>query len=75
MAENTKPRARKPRSSANPAATAAPQTSTQQRPIIEEKTLQAALTWLNVVDDWTIGGYQNKLPRWVYVLVGFLILT
>lgn len=74
MAEPTQTRARKPRSSAKPAAAAAPETTTQ-RPIIEEHTVQAALAWLNIVDDWTLGGYQNKLPRWVYVLVGFLILT
>lgn len=74
MAEQTKPRTRKPRESAKPAATPAPKTSSQT-PIIEEQTLKAILAWMNIVDDWTVAGYQNKLPRWVYVLVAFLILT
>jgi hypothetical protein len=78
MAEQTKPRTRKPRSTAKPAAAAAAPSPTKTSPptaIIEEQTLKAILAWMNVVDDWTVAGYQNKLPRWVYVLVAFLILT
>lgn len=75
MAEQTKPRTRKPRSTAKPAATPAPASSSKPTPIIEEQTLKAILAWMNIVDDWTVAGYQNKLPRWVYVLVALLILT
>lgn len=76
MAEQTKPRTRKPRSTAKPAAAAPSPTKTSPpTAIIEEQTLKAILAWMNVVDDWTVAGYQNKLPRWVYVLVAFLILT
>jgi len=75
MAEQTKPRTRKPRTTAKPAAAETPAKSTSPTAIIEEQTLRAILAWMNVVDDWTIAGYQNKLPRWVYVLVAFLILT
>ena len=77
MAEQTKPRTRKPRAATKPAQTTtapAPKPSSQS-PIIEEQTLRAILAWMNIVDDWTVAGYQNKLPRWVYVLVAFLILT
>lgn len=75
MAEQTKPRTRKPRNTAKPAETPAATKTTPPTAIIEEQTLRAILSWMNIVDDWTIAGYQNKLPRWVYVLVAFLILT
>jgi len=78
MAEQTKPRTRKPRNTAKPAATKPAPTPTKTSApsaIIEEQTLKAILAWMNVVDDWTVAGYQNKLPRWVYVLLAFLILT
>lgn len=75
MAEQTKPRTRKARTTTKPEAAPAPAKPTPPTAIIEEQTLRAILAWMNIVDDWTIAGYQNKLPRWVYVLVAFLILT
>lgn len=75
MAEQTKPRTRKPRTTAKSASSPTPAKTSTPTPIIEEHTLRAILAWMNVVDDWTVAGYQNKLPRWVYVLVAFLILT
>ncbi len=78
MAEQSKPRTRKPRASTakTPASAAAPTgSSSSQAPVIDPDTLKAILTWLNVIDNWNIAGYQNKLPRWVYVIIGFLILT
>lgn len=77
MAEQSKPRARKPRASTAKTPTAAKpaESSSSQSPVIDPDTLKAILTWLNIIDDWNIAGYQNKLPRWVYIIIGFLILT
>ena len=77
MAEQTKTRARKPRATPAKAKPDAKkqQESSQQSPVVDQATLQAALAWLNVVDNWTIAGHQNMLPRWVYVIIGLLLLT
>ena len=36
--------------------------------------MEQALTWLKVTDDWTVGGYQNKLPRMCYAAVGLVLI-
>ena len=36
--------------------------------------MEQALTWLKVTDDWTVGGYQNKLPRMCYAAVGLILV-
>lgn len=33
------------------------------------------MTWLTVVDDFRVKGYQNRLPRWGYVLVLVAIIV
>jgi hypothetical protein len=35
---------------------------------------QCILNWLKVVDDWSIGGFKNKLPRLYYVVAAVLVL-
>jgi hypothetical protein len=39
------------------------------------KYSECALNWLKVVDDWSIGGYDNRLPRMYYVTAALLILV
>lgn len=36
--------------------------------------VDCAVNWLKVVDDWSIGGFKNKLPRMYYVVAGLLIV-
>ena len=36
--------------------------------------LETALNWLHTVDDWSVAGYQNKLPRWVYAVAVLIII-
>lgn len=76
MAETPPNRPRRRKSSAQetaPAPAAAPKPA--QRPFIEPETVHAILNWLNTVDDWSIAGHRNSLPRWVYVLLALFILT
>ena len=35
--------------------------------------IECALNWLKVVDDWSVGGFKNKFPRFYYVVAGLLI--
>lgn len=32
------------------------------------------LNWLKVVDDWSIAGLKNKLPRLYYIVGGLVVL-
>ncbi len=34
---------------------------------------QCAINWLKVVDNWSIGGWQNRFPRMYYLAGGLLI--
>ncbi len=36
--------------------------------------MACVLNWLKAVDDWTVAGYKNKLPRMYYVVGGLAIL-
>ena len=36
--------------------------------------MDQALTWLKVTDNWTIGSYQNKLPRMCYAAVALVLV-
>ena len=36
--------------------------------------LEGVLSWLKVTDSWAIGNYQNKFPRFIYAIVGILLL-
>lgn len=38
------------------------------------KHAECAMNWLKVVDDWTVGGYKNRLPRLYYAVIGLVIL-
>lgn len=35
--------------------------------------VDCALSWLKVVDDWSVGGYKNTFPRLYYVVAGLVI--
>ena len=35
---------------------------------------ECAMTWLKVVDDWSIGGFKNKFPRMYYIVAGLILL-
>lgn len=37
-------------------------------------TLQNVLNWLHTVDDWSVAGYKNALPRWVYLVVAVIVI-
>ena len=37
-------------------------------------TLETLLKWFQVVDDWFVAGYQNKLPRWVYLVAALILI-
>ena len=37
------------------------------------KYTECALSWLKVVDTWSIAGWQNRFPRLYYVVGGLLI--
>jgi hypothetical protein len=37
------------------------------------KHTECALSWLKVVDDWSIAGWKNRFPRMYYVAGGLLI--
>jgi hypothetical protein len=71
MAEKTTPKPRTTRAnSAKPAPKANPSPETADAP-----DLNAILSWLHTVDDWSLAGYKNSLPRWVYITAAFLLLT
>jgi hypothetical protein len=36
--------------------------------------VECGLHWLKGVDDWSIGGFKNKLPRLYYIVIGLLIV-
>jgi hypothetical protein len=38
------------------------------------KALANALSWLKIVDSWSIGGWQNKFPRLYYVVAVLVLL-
>ncbi len=38
------------------------------------QTLECVVNWLKVTDSWVIKGYENKLPRMVYAVLGFILL-
>ena len=40
-----------------------------------EDAKAAMVTWLSVVDDFKVSQYQNRLPRWVYVLAVVTIIV
>lgn len=40
---------------------------------LEDQTLETILNWLHTIDPWTVGGVTNKLPRWIYLVVGLAI--
>jgi hypothetical protein len=37
-------------------------------------TLQNVLNWLHTVDDWSVAGYRNALPRWIYVVAAVIVI-
>ena len=37
--------------------------------------LETILNWLHAVDNWSVAGYQNKLPRWVYLVAAVIIIN
>lgn len=39
------------------------------------KHAECAMSWLKVVDDWTVAGYKNRLPRLYYAVIGLVILV
>mgnify|MGYP006267776295 FL=1 len=74
MAEST--RKRRPTSTETQASQGVVSTSSQSKPSSDEHTVETIFSWLHTVDDWAIAGHQNKLPRWVYVLlVVYFILS
>jgi len=36
--------------------------------------MNQALAWLKVTDDFTLGSYQNKLPRMCYAAVALVLV-
>ena len=38
------------------------------------QTFECLLNWLKVTDAWVIKGYENKFPRMVYAVLGFILL-
>jgi len=47
--------------------TPASSTSTSQ-------TLETVLNWFHAVDHWSVAGYDNKLPRWVYLVAALILI-
>ncbi|NBS15859.1 MAG: hypothetical protein EBS79_02940 [Gammaproteobacteria bacterium] len=71
MAEKTAPKPRSTRPTvAKPTPKASPSPETADAP-----DLNAILAWLHTVDDWSLAGYKNRLPRWVYIAAAVLLLT
>jgi len=35
--------------------------------------IECALAWLKVVDNWNVGGFQNKFPRMYYAVAALLL--
>ena len=42
---------------------------------LEDQTLETLLNWLHTIDPWTVGGVTNKLPRWIYLVIGLIIFV
>ena len=36
--------------------------------------MDCILNWLKVVDDWSVAGFKNKLPRLYYLVAGLVVL-
>lgn len=36
--------------------------------------VDCAMSWLKVVDDWSVGSFKNKFPRLYYVVAGVVIV-
>lgn len=73
MSETKSPRSR--RTAANDSKPKAVESTPSPKPVMDEKTIQAALDWLNTVDSWSIAGHQNLFPRWVYAVALLFLLT
>ncbi len=74
MAQTAKT-AKKSGASARPAAAQVQETAKIENILaLDDQTLDTLFSWLHTVDDISIGGHQNKLPRWVYVVAVLWII-
>ncbi len=74
MAETGKTQ-RKPRASTKPGPADTHQAAKLgDFPTLDDQTLKNLFGWLHTVDDLSIAGHQNKLPRWVFVVAVLWII-